>query len=205
MTERYSRSVKPLTSKVETTAMASLLSRLGSSPSHPLTRSEVAAVHQLSGPPRKRVEPFQGSTRIQVADESRWSRCVRELEHSRLELGVARPSGRARAPVHASRYTVTVRHASPPSTRDGPSSRNSPAGTTRSFSALGARSRRRLLASAAPSRAGERLGGNGRRARFGSQGLLELREAVDLELAVGVVQVRLDGARRSPFWRGTAQ
>jgi hypothetical protein len=70
------------------------------------------AVDQPSGPPRKRVEPFKGSARVQVADQSRRSLCFRELEHSRFELEVLGPPARASAPIHASLCAVVLRHSS---------------------------------------------------------------------------------------------
>jgi hypothetical protein len=87
-------------------------------PHGPRTNSSLAvlAAQQSSGPPRKRLEPFKGSTCVQVADQSCWTGCMRELEHSRFELDVARRPGRVGAPVHASLCAVIFSH--PPSTRD---------------------------------------------------------------------------------------
>jgi hypothetical protein len=83
----------------------------------------VLAAQQSSGPPWKRLKPFKGSTCVQIADQSCWIGCMRELEYSRLELDVARRPRRVGGPVHASLCAVIVGH--PPSTRDLVETQNS--------------------------------------------------------------------------------
>jgi hypothetical protein len=124
-TERSQWQVRP----EESAAMSSTCWRKGTRhgwPRQTFRRCSSLAVlvaQQSSGPRRKRLEPFKGSTCVHVADQSCRTGCMRELEHSRFELDVTRRPGRVVAPVHASLCAVIVGH--PPSTRDMVETQNS--------------------------------------------------------------------------------